>query len=62
MAKNESDANNRKKGDSRSCCSLKVIKCCVLLFNTILLVSDRAGETGNSKVSLLRDTVMLQDY
>ena len=30
---------DRHKG--KSCCSVKVVKCCVLLFNSVLLVSDR---------------------
>ena len=47
MAKNElirlsvSGGANRE-GDShkgKSCCSVKVVKCCVLLFNSVLLVS-----------------------
>ena len=34
-----SDANRVGERSRRSCCSLKVVKCCVLLFNSILLVS-----------------------
>ena len=48
MARNElrllrSDANHRPslKREKGSCCSAKVLKCCVLLFNAILLVSDQ---------------------
>ena len=41
MAKNELRLRPyaNREGD-RSCCSLKVVKCCVLLFNSILLVSE----------------------
>ena len=48
MAKNElirlSVSGANREGDShkgKSCCSVKVVKCCVLLFNSVLLVSDR---------------------
>ena len=48
MAKNEltrlsvSGSGANREGDShkgKSCCSVKVVKCCVLLFNSVLLVS-----------------------
>ena len=50
MARNElrllrSDANHSPKREKGSCCSAKVLKCCVLLFNAILLVSDPSGKT-----------------
>ena len=46
MARNElrllrSDASPSLKRENGRCCSIKVLKCCVLLFNAILLVSDQ---------------------